>query len=369
MPFTNAIPDDVEDIQQERSLHHSSIGSALARHRSTADASSLASIDRPPSRDEKLPPAKVYHPMSPAVLALLMPASVFGVLARLGVVALVNYDGRSIFPLAYAQGIGCLIMGTALRLKDPIGGFYGPLYTALTTGFCGSMTTFGGWQLDIFNSWINEGQFHRDWLRDVIDGCTKIFFTLAISLASLSFGVHIGTLIAPYIPVLRPPTPIIRHSITVLSILTYFATYPAYFRMSPSFRHQATAALLFSFPGTLTRYLLSIQLNPRYKLMPVGTFTANSLGTALLAMCHVLQGLPNPVSDNACAVLQGLADGYCGCLTTVSTFAAEVSALTVGKRWFYATLSIAVGQLLMLVILGPSFWAGGVSEQGSCEFV
>lgn len=133
--------------------HHSSIGSALARHQSTADASSLAGIDRPPSREEQLPPAKVYHPMSPAVLALLMPASVFGVLARLGIVALVSYDGRSIFPLAYAQALGCLIMGVAVRLKDPIGGLcvssshtldgrftdsvlcsYGPLYTSVTTG-------------------------------------------------------------------------------------------------------------------------------------------------------------------------------------------------------------------------------------------
>ncbi|KAI0068818.1 hypothetical protein BV25DRAFT_1866744 [Artomyces pyxidatus] len=346
-----------------------SIGSALARHESIADAASLASIDRPPSEQEQLPPAKVYHPLSPAVLALLMPASVFGLLARLGIEALVTYDGHSIFPLAYAQGLGCLIMGIALRLKDPIGGFYGPLYTALTTGFCGSLTTFSGWQLDVFNSWINEGQFRRDWLRDVIDGCTKLFFTLSVALASFSFGIHVGTILEPYIPIIRPPRAYIRHSITLLSILIYFATYPAYFHLPTSFRHQATAALLFCFPGTLTRYLLSLQLNPRYKLIPVGTLVANSFGTAILAMCHVLQGLPNPVSANSCALLQGVADGYCGCLTTVSTFAAEVTALEIRKRWFYATLSIVVGQLLMLVVLGPSFWSGGVSPQGTCATV
>ena len=34
-------------------------------------------------------------------------------------------------------------------------------------GFCGSFTTFSGWQLDVFNSWINEKHDHRDWLRDV----------------------------------------------------------------------------------------------------------------------------------------------------------------------------------------------------------
>jgi fluoride exporter len=50
-----------------------------------------------------------------------MPASVFGVLARLGLQALGSYDGRSIFPLAYPQAVGCLIMGIVLPLKDTIG--------------------------------------------------------------------------------------------------------------------------------------------------------------------------------------------------------------------------------------------------------
>jgi len=49
-----------------------------------------------------------------------MPASIFGVLARLGLQALANYNGKCIFPLAYPQALGCLIMGIALPLKDTI---------------------------------------------------------------------------------------------------------------------------------------------------------------------------------------------------------------------------------------------------------
>lgn len=84
---------------------------------------SPASIDRPPTVLESTAqgPPRVYHPFSPAVIALLMPASVFGVLARLGLQALGTYDGKSIFPLAYPQAVGCLIMGIALPLKDAIG--------------------------------------------------------------------------------------------------------------------------------------------------------------------------------------------------------------------------------------------------------
>jgi fluoride exporter len=106
--------------------HRSDVGSVLARHQSVDDAQSLASIDRPPSKDENTPTSKVYSPLSLPVLALLMPASIFGTLARLGLQALVTYDGRSIFPLAYVQATGCFIMGIGLGMKGPFGNLYVP---------------------------------------------------------------------------------------------------------------------------------------------------------------------------------------------------------------------------------------------------
>lgn len=99
-----------------------SMGVALARQQSTADARTLASVDRLSTEpDAVIPtPSKTYHPFSPAVVALLMPASIFGTLARLGLEGLATYNGKAIFPLAYPQAMGCLIMGIALPLKDSI---------------------------------------------------------------------------------------------------------------------------------------------------------------------------------------------------------------------------------------------------------
>ncbi|CAL1706778.1 unnamed protein product [Somion occarium] len=274
-----------------------------------------------------------------------MPASIFGVLARLGIQALAGYDGKSIFPLAWVQVMGCVIMGFGVGIKDP---------------------------LDVFQSWLNVDQEPRDWFRDVIDGLTKSLFTLALSLAAVMFGSHCASILRRRIlpPIqLAPPPRIVRYSVSVLGVLIYAAAYPAYFELPAKFRHQATAALLFSFPGTLSRYLLSIYLNPALSLFPLGTFTANMFGTAMLGVFHVLQGLRSPLSPNACAVMQGLADGYCGCLTTVSTFAVEVVTLEEEKSWFYVVLSWVTAQLLLLVILGPSYWAGNVNEQTTCVFI
>lgn len=184
----------------------------------------------------------------------------------------------------------------------------------------------------------------------------------------MSLGVHISHPFQNYIRRLPYLGRFGTWALSIFSLLAYVATIPVYIRASPSFRHQATAALLFCFPGTLTRYIFSIKLTPLYKSLPLGTLVANLLGTALLGTFHVLQRTPHLPGDNACAILQGLMDGYCGCLSTVSTFAVEVGALTTRRSWTYVAVSFGVSQVLLLVILGPSWWVGGINDNRACSF-
>ena len=197
----------------------------------------------------------------------------------------------------------------------------------------------------------------------------KSVFTLVVSLGSVAFGIQLAVVIAPRFPVVPSPNRSVRYALTAVSFLSYGAVFPAYFLLSADFRHQATAALLFAFPGTLTRYLLSLRLNTLMKSIPLGTLTANLMGTAFLGAFHVIQNLSqDPVSSGACVILQGLSDGYCGCLTTVSTFAVEIRGLKLWKGFRYAFISWTLGQLLLLVILGPSFWTGSAKENITCRF-
>ncbi|KAG8679908.1 hypothetical protein FRC09_018627, partial [Ceratobasidium sp. 395] len=198
----------------------------------------------------------------------------------------------------------------------------------------------------------------------VMDGLTKTVVTLLVSLGGLSFGLHISKHIPLKLSRFKPNT-LSRHVVPLLSLLAYFATIPLYFKLSPKFRVMATSALLWSFPGALSRHVLATYLNPITADIPLGTLASNTIGTGLLAAFHVIQR--THVSSAACVTLQGLMDGYCGCLSTVSSFAVEMRGLKGRRAWRYFGVSYIIGQLLMVTIVGVPWWSGRVKEHSMCS--
>ena len=56
-------------------------------------------------------------PTSFEALTSLIPGTILGLLARLGIEHLDSYPNAAIFSLAWVQGLGCLAMGAALGQK------------------------------------------------------------------------------------------------------------------------------------------------------------------------------------------------------------------------------------------------------------
>jgi fluoride ion exporter CrcB/FEX len=52
----------------------------------------------------------------------------------------------------------------------------------------------------------------------------------------------------------------------------------------------------------------------------MGTFVANIIGTIILSVIVLLQSGAVSLTVINCDILQALVDGFCGCLTTISTF-------------------------------------------------
>ena len=111
--------------------------------------------------------------------------------------------------------------------------------------------------------------------------------------------------------------------------------------------------------GALCRWQLS-RFNPFIPSFPLGTFSANIAGTVVLGTCVLIQGRDrSSISVISCAVLYGFDQGFCGCLSTISTFAVELDTLMRLHAYVYATVSIAVGILCMVVLVGISAWVVG----------
>ena len=60
-----------------------------------------------------------------------------------------------------------------------------------------------------------------------------------------------------------------------------------------------------------------------------------------------------------CQVLQGMMDGFCGCLTTVSTWVVELQGLRVRHAYLYGSISVGIGVGLMVIVMGSFLWTVG----------
>lgn len=100
--------------------------------------------------------------------------------------------------------------------------------------------------------------------------------------------------------------------------------------------------------------------NKLFKRLPVGTLGANLFATALLAAFKIGQN-QSSTSALSCSVLQGLDDGFCGSLSTVSTFAVELRGLRRFDAYRYALISVVSGIVLCVIIYGSAQWSGGLS--------
>jgi len=140
-------------------------------------------------------------------------------------------------------------------------------------------------------------------------------------------------------------------------------------RRQETWRGEAIFALVFAPLGCLLRFYASTHLNGRIVSFPLGTFAVNVFGTVILGMCYDLQHARFWTAGHlvigggqvGCQVLQGVMDGFCGCLTTVSTWVIELKTLRKRHAYIYGSASVVVSLAFLVVIMGSLRWTVGFS--------
>ena len=133
-------------------------------------------------------------------------SAIWGPLARMGLTALSTYPGQPVFPLIWSQFVGCAVMGFLLQDKTlfPKEDRYVPLYIGLTTGFCGSLTSFSSFMWDCFQSLANlDPYYERGTGKNVLALAAQVIITLSVSIASLRFGAHVAQVVRTLLPSVR----------------------------------------------------------------------------------------------------------------------------------------------------------------------
>ncbi|RPA84310.1 hypothetical protein BJ508DRAFT_36500 [Ascobolus immersus RN42] len=309
---------------------------------------------------------------APSIITTLIYLSLFaitGTATRLGLVLLTDYGNAPAPPLIWAQFAGCFIMGLCQSMLPVFTAKDAPIFIGLTTGYAGSVTSFSSFMLDAFSQtsythYLPPGGQRRGGGQGALALPGYIIVTLCTSFGGLRLGRNIGRWIHAKVGIEKISTVVLR-GLDWLACILCMAVFPIalFLGIFKSGTNQRFLwGMVFSPPGAIARYSLSRLLNPRLRGFPLGTFVVNMLGTGVLAGAIVgrlvleRRGLGD--GDLGGLVWLGaLQDGFCGCLTTVSTFVVEAEGLGGKGSLRYVGSSVILGLCLMVAIIGGYVWS------------
>lgn len=144
------------------------------------------------------------------------------------------------------------------------------------------------------------------------------------------------------------------------------ATYPPF--------QKVTFSMLLSPLGAILRWYLSrlnlVQRSKKAPYWPLGTLCANLLATVFVSAAFVAQNVGEAnqnrlsVGITACHALYGVQEGFCGCLSTISTFAVELQNIKTRRAVGYSFGSWLIGLIICVIIVGSPWWSIGM--YGKC---
>jgi len=282
---------------------------------------------------------------------------------------------------------GSFVMGFFVPFDQLFSPNYIPLYKGITTGYCGSCTTFSTWQRVTAEQLINGR---------VADGFMSLLLTFCTSYMALISGKHIGEdfikrrrrIHAPTNAVDQPNTPemlgvsrydLLQNSLSrykILLLATVLVTGVIWAGIvldtDAEYRRKWWVATALGPIGSLTRYWMLLY-NRKRPSFPLFTFLVNVCASVISTVIFViylrhtyansLRYSDEDKNDQWLNVYDfwlnfGVGAGILGCVSTVSTFVNELRKLAdenILYAYRYGLLSVVITQILCILIACAKF--------------
>ena len=301
-----------------------------------------------------------------SIVVVLCIGTYIGVISRIYLSKLVQWDGVPHFGSLWAQIVGCIIMGLAVIYVENMNRYYWKryLYIAVTTGLCGSLTTFSTWNKEatVTALHLNTSSLmmleSNDYATQIISYFTVIVLGFGMSLAAYTFGNNISMTVAQWFgtPSVGNISIHIGKTICwcVFLIIGYLLlTIILVFVCKYTDQYHILFSTLFGCAGTYIRWLLGKldNITARLRQFPLGTFMANMIGSIVLAGISIVKvyvQLNIDVNNIVIDIITGITTGFCGSLTTVSTFVHQLHSLSFKIALFYGIVSLITSQVVFI---------------------
>lgn len=305
----------------------------------------------------------------------LVLATYVGVISRIYLSFFSQWDGIQHFPSIWAQLVGTFIIGLLIAQKDILQKNFKIVYISLSTGFCGSLTTFSSWNAEasIVLLHLNETSLSPSQIIDqptgrIVGFLTVLILGVGVPLSAALLGRNIGIqLLLLYSSATKRFN---IHAISCLAnrkwlilivvIICYvLVTTAIVASCTMTNNYSLMFSLLFGGFGTYLRWRLSYFDTRLRSGFPFGTFLANSIGSMILAGTIVSKAyvaMETTAGQLVSAALVGMATGFCGSLTTVSTFVSQLCSLPFRIAALYSIVSLLSAQIIFALVLGIYSW-------------
>ncbi|CAD6204542.1 unnamed protein product [Miscanthus lutarioriparius] len=309
----------------------------------------------------------------------------FGVFTRYGLQKLfgpdclaLTSDQSPLYPDLPSNMLGSFLMGWfGIIFKADIRYMSDHLIVGITTGYMGSLTTFSGWNQKMVGL-SSKGH----WVYAIAGVVLGMFIVNESITIGAETGERLRSLILKYI---REKS-LIGHKydwehwrvdtrtkqfvlLSVMIILMSFFWILSIVLTVVKMHSLADGAVLWmgcsvAPPGVWLRWYLA-RLNGQgigkqrsLKWLPIGTLVANVLAAGIMAILAVTSKAVH--TERSSTIISGIQLGFLGCLSTVSTFAAEVYTMRrsgqIARAFVYAASTFLLSFVLGTLVYSVPVW-------------